>query len=157
MCRHNFYQPITIILERFVQTSNLVEAELFRSSLPSKIVVHFAHNSNPNPARLLFTRNVSKPVYHYWLNNWLVYSTHLRVRVTALGCVLSENEPSSTVEQMAAILSASTSTSRQNKHRYINAKADKNGYQDYKSCWAKFRSLEERKPSAVTRTRMWSR
>ncbi len=43
-----FYQPVTIILERFVQTSNLVEPEVFRSSLPAKIVSHFVHNPDSN-------------------------------------------------------------------------------------------------------------
>ena len=66
--RKNFYQPITIILGRFVQTSNLVEAELFRSSSFQDLC---SLRTQPrlyliaNPARLLFTRNVSKPVYHY--------------------------------------------------------------------------------------------
>ncbi len=39
--------------------------------------------SQPHPqlfahiARQHFNRNVSKPVYHYWLNSWLVYSISL--------------------------------------------------------------------------------
>ncbi len=43
---------------------------------------HFVHNPNSNSclaltARQHFTRNVSNPVYHYWLNSWLVHSTSL--------------------------------------------------------------------------------
>jgi hypothetical protein len=77
------YQPITIILERFVQTSNLVEPEVFSFFSPFEDLLTLTLCSQPqlqllaHTARLHFTRNVSKPVYHYWLNSWLVYSTSL--------------------------------------------------------------------------------
>ncbi len=91
ICRHNYLSTNHNHFRRFVQTSNLVEANIFRSSLPSKIFFLLSRSSRTTPtpthrtlARQHFTRNVSKPVYHYWLNQfYLSILLHLRVRVTA--------------------------------------------------------------------------
>ena len=85
--RYNYLSTNYNHFRQFAQTSNSVESEVFRSSLSSKIVSHFVHNSNSNSshnlARQHFTRNVSKPVYHYRLNQfYLSILLHLRVRVT---------------------------------------------------------------------------
>ncbi len=81
----------------------MVEAEVFRSSLPSKIVVHFVHNPDSNSSHtqrdfsLLVTFLNQSITIDSTIDLSILYSTHLRVRVTALGCALTENEPSSTI------------------------------------------------------------
>ncbi len=95
ICRYNYLSTNYNHFRQFVQTSSLVEHEFF-------FVLRFLRRSSffhrdlllqpqlqllAHIARQHFTRNVSKPVYHYWLNSWLDLSIllHLRVRVTALG------------------------------------------------------------------------
>ena len=59
----------------------------------------------------------------------LLYQRYQHIQCKQAPVIVDNRSPVLYVKSMQA----STSTSRQNKHRYINAKADKNGYQDYKS------------------------
>ncbi len=78
------YLPITIILD------DLSRPPIWLNLKFSVLLFlrRSSHNSNSNSshnlARQHFTRNVSKPVYHYWLNQfYLSILLHLRVRGTA--------------------------------------------------------------------------
>jgi hypothetical protein len=78
------YLPITIILDNLSRPPIWLNLKFF---VPL-FLRRSSHNSYPtsshNLARQHFTRNVSKPVYHYWLNQfYLSILLHLRVRVTA--------------------------------------------------------------------------
>ncbi len=87
VCKYNYLSTNFNHFRRIVQTSNLVEPEVFRSSLPSKIFSHFVHNPTPTPRThsvttlytLIVTFLISKPVYHYHydltVDCWLVYLT----------------------------------------------------------------------------------
>jgi hypothetical protein len=86
------YQPITFTLDNLSRPPIwLKQSFSFFSFFEDRLspVEIFSHNPNSNSshnlARQHFTRNVSKLVYHDWLNQfYLSILLHLRVRVTAL-------------------------------------------------------------------------
>ncbi len=81
-----------------LQFANLVEPEVFRSFLPSKFedFLSFVHNPNSNSSH---SQRDNTLLVTFLNQSITIDSTvdlsillHLRVRVTALGCVLARNE-----------------------------------------------------------------